>query len=207
MVEIYKGKKYTITTDGIIAEKSDGNTLRKMKYYPERDIMAIAGEIDELTAWKILKDVALQSQKVKTPISPEHVLIDGNKFILSDWSDSGDERFIAPEGYSPVWALAATVFYVYLGCYVFHGLGGKGQTATAPIPILRRELPGLSNLVVKCLDFNPENRPDISEIVQIAEENIRRCEPLQNDFPPLKKIYDTMITADEIETYWPEEMC
>ncbi len=207
MIEIYKGKKYTITTDGITAEKSDGSSTRSMKYYPERDISALAGEIDELTAWQIMADVAKQAKNSSTPISPRHILINGDGFVLSKWSESHDERFTAPEGYSQVWALAATVFYVYLGCHVFQGLGGKGQTKTAPIPTLRRELPELSNLIIRCVDFNPSKRPVLSEIVKIAEDNIKRCKAAQIDFPPLKKVSNSLITADEIDTYWPEEMC
>lgn len=207
MTEIHKGDKYTITTDGIDAVKSDGSNVRHMKYYPERDIAAIAGEIDELAAWQIMADVANAPENTNTPVSPRHILIDGDRFVLSGWSGSHDGRFTAPEGYSPVWALAATVFYTFLGCHVFQGLGGKGQTKTAPVPTLRRELPELSNLIIRCLDFNPKSRPSMAEIAKTADENIRRCRAMQKDFPPLKKVTDTEITADEIDSYWPEEMC
>lgn len=207
MVEIHKGKKYTITIDGITAEKSDNISIRRMKYYPERDISAIAGEIDELTAWRIMSDIAKQAKDSMTLISPEHIFIDGDGFVLSEWSESEDEKFIAPEGYSPVWALASSVFYVYLGCHVFQGLGGKGQTKTAPIPTLRRELQELSNLIVRCLDFNPSKRPDLSEIARIADNNIKRCKAIQSDFPPLRKVSENIIIGDEIDSYWPEEMC
>lgn len=207
IMEIHKGKKYTIITDGITAEKSDGSSVRNMKYYPERDISALAGEIDELTAWQIFHDVARQVPDSGVPVCPEHILIDGNSFILSEWSESKDERFIAPEGYSAEWALAATVFYVFLGCHVFQGLGGRGQTATAPIPTLRKELPGLSDLIIRCLDYNSADRPGMSEIAEIAEDNIKRCESRSNGFPPLKKFPENMITADEIDTYWPENIC
>lgn len=208
-MHIHKGNIYTITTDGITVYKSDGRTVRNMKYYPERDVAALAGEIDELTAWQILSAVATQANGLHTPISPDHIFIDGKHFVLSEWSESKDERFVAPEGYSSVWALAATIFYVYLGCHVFQGLGGKGQTKTAPIPTLRRELPELSNLIIKCLDFIPANRPDMSEIARIAEINIKKCKSKQEDFPPLKlkKESENTITADDIDTYWPEEMC
>lgn len=206
-MEIHKGKKYTIITDGIMAHKSDGNRQRDMKYYPERDITALAGEIDELTAWQIMSDVARQAAVLKTPISPDHIFIDGEKFILSEWSESEDRRFIAPEGYSPVWALAATVFYVFLGCYVFQGLGGKGQTKTTPIPTLRRELTELSGILIRSLDYNPAKRPVMSEIAIIAEENINRCKSRYDAFPPLKKDSEKIITTDEIDTYWPEKMC
>lgn len=207
MEEIYKGEKYTIVTDGITAEKTDGASLRRMKYYPERDIAAIAGEIDELTAWRILSDVASQAIKSKTPISPEHILIDGDGFILSEWSGSMDAKFTAPEGYSAVWALAATVFYVYLGCPVFQGLGGKGQTPTAPIPTMRRELPELSSTIVKCLDFNPDKRPSMGKLVKIAAENVARCKGLRKEFPPLKITQGSAVAAEEIDAYWPENMC
>lgn len=204
---IYKGNKYEITTNGLIATKSDSLSSRTMKYYPERDITPLAGEIDELTAWRILRDVARQSPLVDTPISPHHILIDGSGFVLSEWSQSHDQKFTAPEGYSASWALAATVFYVFLGCHVFQGLGGKGQTPTAPVPTLRRQLPELSSLLVRCLDFNPENRPTMNEIEAMAENNILRCESCRDEFPPKKSIDSQVIATNEIDSYWPEEMC
>lgn len=206
-MEIHKGHKYRITTDGIAAKKTDGNSIRTMKYYPERDLSAIAGEIDELTAWQILKDVASQATVSKTPLSPEHIFIDGGHFVRSEWSESKDGRFVAPEGYSDVWALGATVFNVFLGCHVFQGLGGKGQTATTPVPTLRKELPELSGIIIQCLDFDPEKRPSMTEIEKSAEENIARCLSIRQEFPPLKKTATDTITADETDTYWPEEMC
>ena len=206
MIELHRGNKYTVTADGITAEKSDGVGVRKMKYYPERDIAALAGEIDELTAWQILYDVARQSEGSATPISPEHIFIDGDGFILSQWSSSHDERYTAPEGYSPVWALAATVFHTYLGCDVFQGLGGRGQTENAPVPTLRRELPQLSRLIVGCLDFHPGNRPEMADIIKTAQENMARCKAGQKDVPPLKKLSENIVSGDETDVYWPEEM-
>lgn len=203
---IHKGEKYEIKSSGGTASKSDGKIVRTMKYYPERDLNNIAGEIDELTAWQILLDMAEQAQIVKTPISPDHILIDGNGFHLSEWSESKDTRFVAPEGYSSVWALGACVFYVFLGCHVFQGLGGKGQTSTALIPTLRRELPELSCIVARCLDFQPKNRPTLQEIVSYSKENIVRCKSLQSEFPPLKSIENSSISLDEIDRLWPEEM-
>lgn len=203
---IYRGSKYNISTDGMTAIKSGGDSSRTMRYYPERDISAIAGEIDELTAWQILRDIARQSASSTTPISPEHILIDGSRFILSEWSESVDSRFTAPEGYSSVWALGATVFFTFMGCHVFQGLGGKGQTATAPVPTLRRELTELSTLIVSCLDYNPDKRPLLAKVIDMAEENIKRCERLRNELPPLKKRDSNQLTSDEIDSYWREEM-
>ncbi len=206
-MDIHKGNRHTITTDGVIATKTDGQTSRSMKYYPERDISAIAGEIDEITAWSIFRDIAMQAESAATPISPDHVLIDGERFLLAEWSASHDERFTAPEGYSPAWALAATVFYTFLGVHVFQALGGKGQSCTAPIPTLRKDLPDLSQLIVRCLDFNPKNRPELSEITSISDKNIIRCKSHRNDFPPKKNNEFNIFTVDKIDYYWPEEMC
>lgn len=206
-MEIHKCGKYTITTDGITAVKSDGEHVAKMKYYPERDIAAIAGEIDEFTAWQIIYDIASMSSESNTPISPEHIFIDSEHFVLSPWSSSTDEKFTAPEGYSPVWALAATVFYVYLGCHVFQGLGGKGQTATVPIPTLRKEMPELSGLVINCMNFNPSERPSMNEIALIAAVNLKRCSSSRAKFPPVKKNCEEVLPIQEIDVYWPEEMC
>lgn len=203
---IHTGKRYKIESSGETASKSDGTTVRTMKFYPERDLYNISGEIDELTAWQILLDIAVQVQLVKTPISPDHILIDGNGFLLSEWSESKDTRFVAPEGYSSVWALGASVFYVFLGCHVFQGLGGKGQSATTPVPTLRRELPELSDLISRCLAFRPENRPTLQEIESISKENIARCCSMQSKFPPKKQVIDHSIKSDEIDLLWPEEM-
>lgn len=204
---IHKGDKYTISVSGNIAEKSDGKSIRKMKFFPQRDIATIAGEIDEMTAWRILHDVAVAASKSETPISPNHIIMDGDGFVLSEWSESKDPKFNAPEGYDPVWALGATVFFVFLGCHVFQGLGGKGQTPTAPVPTLRRELPELSSLVGRCLDFSSKNRPSMKEIHAVSAENLERCGKMKSEFPPLKNNDNKIISADAIDACWPEEMC
>lgn len=204
---LHKGIKYEITASGDKAKKSDGNVSRTMPFYPERDAYNISGEIDELTAWLILRDIAVQAQHVKTPISPDHILISKDEFHLSEWSESLDNRFIAPEGYSTVWALGASVFRIFLGCDVFQGLGGKGQTISAPVPTMRRGLPDLSQIISSCLRFDPSQRPTLEEIKSISEKNIQRCVSQRNDFPPLKPTGSVKVTLDEIDRYWPEEMC
>lgn len=203
---IHKGKKYTIECKGDVAEKTDGKSIRRMRYYPERDASALAGEIDELTAWRLLRDISRQASVSKTPISPEHILIDGEEFILSEWSESSDDRFNAPEGYEPVWALAASVFQIFLGCHVFQGMGGRGQSSTAPVPVLRRELPELSTLIARSLSYITGNRPTLREIEEIAEANVSRCESLKTEFPPRKEVSSHSIPSDELDKYWPEEM-
>lgn len=205
-MQIHKGIKYTICAEGNSVRKSDGVTEVTMPYYPERDASALAGEIDELTAWRILHDVAAQAQGSDTPVEPEHIMIDGAGFILNPFSRSLDTKFTAPEGYEAVWALGASVFYIFLGCHVFQGLGGKGETPTAPIPTLRRELPELSGLIAACLAYDPKRRPSLQRIVEVADYNLVRCGRNVMEFPPKKRNYETGISSDDLDYGWPEEM-
>lgn len=203
---IHKGPRYTIEIVGGRAVKTGGDKSLDAPYYPERDAGALAGEIDETTAWQILHDIAKQSAHMATPICPEHIFIDGDNFVLSPWSESTDSSYEAPEGYEKVWALAASVFYIFMGCKVFQGLGGKGQSANAPVPVLRRELPELSSLIASCLAFNPANRPSTKDIERISTLNFERCKKNKDEFPPLKSCSSFAI-ADETNNLWPDEMC
>lgn len=204
---IHKGNTYTISTDGVEARKSDGTTTAAMKYYPQRDAEAIAGEIDEATAWRILLDISRDAGVSSVPVSPGHILIDGDGFRLCEWSRSHDPRLTAPEGYSPVWALGASVFYLFLGCHIFQGLGGKGQTATTPVPTLRRNLPQLSGIIARCVTYAPADRPTLDEIAAVAAQNLDRSSKSIPPSPPLKKPAVTAITADDLDRFWPEEIC
>lgn len=190
----------------VIRVDAAGNATGSMAWYPERDADALAGDIDELTAWTLICDIAAEMRDSGTPVSPRHILIDGAGFRLSELATSHDARFTAPEGYSAVWALGATVFYLFMGCHVFQGLGGKVQTAATPVPVLRRELPELSETVARCLDFSPSRRPDTEELTRIARANIERCKKTAREFPPLREAPAKVYGHDETERLWPEEM-
>lgn len=199
---LHKGERFTIESRGNVAVKSDGTVSREIPLFRERDAMAIAGEIDEHSAWRLLRDLASQAKDTKTAVIPSHVLIDGQGFRLSDWSEGRDKRFEAPEGYDPVWAIGATTFFIFLGCHVFHGLGGAGQSASTPVPVMRRELPRLSRLVGQCLAFSPAERPSLAEIESEAERNLQHLDsqpPEQNKLKRKKEVID-------IDEAWPEEM-
>lgn len=204
---LHKGIQYTISLDGDKAVKTGSDRPpRTMRHYPERDSSALAGYIDELTAWRLIRDVASEARSSATPVSPEHIFIDGEGFTLSPWSESSDPRYAAPEGYDPVWALGATVFYLYLGCHVFQGLGGAGQTATTPVPTLRRQLPRLSRVIADCLNFDTGRRPSLEALCATAESNMDRCGKCQPEFPPLRNETADQNIDDNLEAVWPEEI-
>ena len=202
---IHKSDKYTITTDGITAVKTGPEGAREMPFFPERDVEAVAGEIDELTAWQLLYDLAVQAPVLQTPVMPSHIFIDGNGFRLSEWSASEDSRFTAPEGYCKIWAIGATVFFLFMGCHVFHGLGGKGQTSTTPIPKLRKDLDDLNRIVEKCLRYRKEERASFEELMTVARINRER---LSNRAirGPKRKVRKSGPSSTTLDELWPEVM-
>ncbi len=205
-MKIHSGKKYTVAVrcdrgNMLAVKTADDGSERTMTYYPERDTSAIAGELDEAGAWRLLADI----EPGDTPVSPSHIFIDGDGFVLSPWSASHDPRFTAPEGYEPVWALGATVFYLVLGTHVFGSRGGKGQSATSPVPVMRASCADLSKLVARCLSFNPSERPTLSEIKEIATDNLRRIAALPPVARPLKSA-PVSLTPDSLSELWPEEI-
>lgn len=206
MKTIYKGEKYEITTDGIRAYKTGGTTKREMPFFPERDIEALAGDIDEETAWRIVLAVANGWEEKPTPINPAHILIADEGFMVSEWSESTDNRFEAPEGYCAVWALGATTFYMTMGCHVFHGLGGKAQTPSTPVPLLRKDYPELNALVGACLQYEKAKRPEMGSIAGIALKNIERLGKMSQERRKKKNIENGQEGRTELENLWPDEM-
>ena len=204
---LHYGDKYTITTEEIDGQlravKTDGERKLTMPYYPERDSSALAGSIDEVTVWSILRDIA-KSLPSETPVSPEHILIDGDNSVLSEWSRSHDVRFNAHEGYSDIWALGASVFSLLIACDVFNGRGGAMQTATTPIPRISSADSDLSDTVAACLAYNPADRPTADEIVKLAESALQRYGQLKNE--PKLKSFVSHASVDELDLLWPEEM-
>lgn len=198
---IYSGEN-VIEVAGEKALKRGPKGTVEMPYYPERDVEAIAGEFDERSAWRLIGDIAAQASPEKAKIAPSHILIDGNGFHLSEWAQGEDARYIAPEGYDPVWALGATVFTLMMGCPPFQGRGGRGQSAASPIPTLHKDMPELSRVVGRSLSFHKASRPDLEALVAIARENLSRWANYV-DARPLKSGVAT--TPDSLLSGWPED--
>ncbi len=211
---IHKGKNYIIE-----AEHGSDGTYRAYKtakdgsrregiFYPERDCTALAGDTDEYTAWMIIRDVATQlASGSRVPVDPSHIMIAGaGSFKLCEWCSSHDRRFMAPEGYEPVWALGATVFYLVLGCPVFQGGGGGYQQASTPVPMMRRNTPELSALVGKCLCFKPSGRPSVLELKEAAVATIKRIDSTESVRPFKQAHTSPQFVPDMLEKLWPEEM-
>ena len=145
----------------------------------------LAGHCDEITAWRFLKDMSEAIRPDGTsPISPCHIEIkeDGGFTPAAVPCDHEMKGFNAPEAddgtnneASAVWSLAASLFYLVMGCQVMNGKGGAGQHESSKLPYMRSSLPLLSDLVQRCLNYHPERRPSLREINQLATQQHDIC--------------------------------
>lgn len=205
-----------------------------LEAYPEGTAEGFAGYCDELSAWQMIVDVAQKvlddgcwvmadGQQRMADISPACVAINGSGFTLVSLPDRHDDAFDAPEiinskASSPdsqhsasssaaVWSLGATVFRMVMGCNIMNGRGGKAQKATSKLPVMRSEMPALSRLVQQCLDFDPNKRPAMKDVLATAKKNLERCRKEQEKGPRMKP--ETASSTSAVQTdssLWPEEM-
>lgn len=186
----------------------------------EETIYAIelAGHCNELTAWKILKEVsgAILVDKTAT-VSPSQIMIEEDgRFTVLPQAPSVMEGFEAPEVLkgnctetSSVWSLAATLFYLVMGCQVMNGKGGTAQTESSKLPYMRRSLPLLSELVQRCLSFHPEQRPSLKEINSLTTQQLELCLETVKKGPRFQeKNYNGKQEGNgrQKPDFWPEPM-
>lgn len=170
-----------------------------LPYCEGRSVDGVAAHFTENMIWKLIMNISYalsaihESGYAHLDVKPSNILWDGKQFILSDFgacmkpdamkkyataTDTSSYRFDAPELHrqpcpaSDMWSLGATIFYLYMGCHVFNGLGGRSQHKDSPIPYMRKSLPKLSQLVRKCLDVDPSCRPSSRQVYEIASETV-----------------------------------
>lgn len=191
-----------------------------MPYYKERAADGIAGYCSEKEVWRFLHDVSeglayLHSKGIiHSDIKPSNILIDKGGYIITDF-DLGDDEdshaFNPPEWdrtrkrittKSDIWSLGASAFNLIMGVKIFNGHGGKAQQKETPVPSLRsdRYSTALASLLNRCLDWNPENRPDAEEISKIAENMLQKEWSAKH-----KKEHQTKAGFNYDET-WPEDI-
>lgn len=196
-----------------------------------RSVDGIASYFSERMIWKLIVEISDALTEIHSKgfahfdIKPSNILWDGQKFILSDFgacmnisnasfagieSDSSSYKFNAPElntkhcTASDIWSLGATIFYLYMGCHIFNGLGGKAQHQDSPIPFMRKSLPTLSRLVHDCLDFDPEKRPTSRAINEIAKNELIKLNGCTTNRNPRHTPEEG--SASGKSDFWPEPM-
>lgn len=166
-----------------------------------RSVDGISGYMSEHHAWRLMRDVSSALSVLHKEgmghfdVKPSNILWDEHRFVIADFgacrdlgtcqkecpvtSDDSSYRFDAPEllkgiwrSASDIWSLGATVFNLLMGCHVFNGLGGRAQQENSPVPYMRKNMPALSELVIRCLAFDYKLRPTADEIVAVAEKHL-----------------------------------
>lgn len=192
---------------------------------------SIAGYAMEVAIWKMLWDVCkeIKNRKErgdeKSTLFPGMIQIDGEDFYIMDVSIPEEERskFSAPEivaekrggDNTVVWSLGALVCYMSSGHYVFGGRGGVYQHRhpLVGLPVLRKEHEMLTNVVHRCMQYQPSERITLKELEKLSEQGYQKAR--ERGFARVGEYKSVNERAEErvyIQgegirvPFWPEEM-
>ncbi len=209
----------------------DSHPIIILPYCEGRSVDGIAAHLGEGMIWKLIQDISSALSEIHgkgyahLDIKPSNILWDGKKFMLSDFgactrpgditqedtaTDASSYRFDAPElgkqpcSASDIWSLGATIFYLYMGCHVFNGLGGRAQHKDSPLPYMRKSMPELSLLVQKCLNMDPLQRPTSKQIVEIASAETQKIALISPERPKRRTTVNSLHTGDT--EFWSDAM-
>jgi len=180
----------------------------------------LAGHCTEMTAWKVLSDIATATSAdgdagVVTPAAIR--IADNGQFVLTPETGSAEMLSIyeAPEtrdgvrtAQSTVWSIAASVFYLVMGCNVMNGKGGAAQHKQSKVPYMRTEMPELSELIQQCLHYNPQQRPTLQNVAEAAATHYKQWTDVIRRGPQFKKSDQQAVNTGNAHEpdFWPEEM-
>ena len=198
-----------------------------------RSVDSIAGNLSQSMAWRLLYDISSALTCIHAQgyghfdIKPSNILWDGTRYLVTDFSscisilgndearpssDSSSFCFDAPERHltpqtvaSDIWSLGATVFYLFMGCHIFNGMGGGAQQENTPLPYMRKSMPELSTIVTRCLFFSPRERATSETIEAVAEKQLEQIRG-QKPARPIKLIPDSDTALMKNHDFWPDEM-
>lgn len=175
----------------------------------------IAGYTTPRTVWKMMADLTSGWQPGRlSHATPKDISIEGDRFQVMTTDGKQSTAFAAPETFgqqakdgqeaAEAWTLGALVFYVLMGMHVFEGKGGLTQTASTVVPRIGSQHcpPAMSQIVYRCLSFDPAARPSLSEVHQTAVEALA-----QKPQAPKRLVTAAGTTyKTSLVSFWPEEM-
>ena len=182
----------------------------------ELTLKDIAGLATEKTVWQLLLNLSADFNKcVPYRIAPDCIAIAGKGFLLKDNRSAKDAMaFAAPEvsgnqsgtisEASYIWTIGALAFYAITGTYIFEGKGGETQTKDTEVPRLSSAHASyeLSEMIRRCLNYSPTDRPKMDEIHRLA--TIALASP---SIPQKRLTSQTGKSyAKSLIKFWPEEM-
>ena len=159
-------------------------------------ISQLAGLCPERLVWRFLADMA--SSGSGAPLDPDCIRMD----LSGHFRPAGkgkDPRFLpAVSDSGNVWSLGAVAYYLVMGMPVFGGRGRDLQKVSTLVPFIppRRCSRELDGLIRRCLDYQPEKRPSLHEIAEMASR--------ERTFKKARKSMFGHKVSDE--SFWKEEM-
>lgn len=178
-------------------------------------LQQIAGYTTPRIVWRLIADLTEGWKPGSlSNIMPGNIGISDEHFTVTA-ADDKCGAFTAPELFSPdsshanreaseVWTIGALAFYTLMGMHVFEGKGGLTQTAHTVVPrIGSQHCPAeLSQMVHRCLSFDPSCRPAMSTLSKAAQA------ALAGKAMPPKRLVTATGTSykSELVKFWPEEM-
>ena len=182
----------------------------------ELTLKDIAGLATEKTVWQLLLNLSADFNKcVPNGIAPDCIAIGEKEFLLKDNCSAKDAMaFAAPEAMgnqsgtiseaSYIWTIGALAFYAITGTYIFEGKGGETQTKDTEVPRLSSAHASyeLSEMIRRCLNYSPMDRPKMGEIHRLATI------ALATPSVPQKRLTSQTgkSYAKSLIKFWPEEM-
>lgn len=186
--------KSMLTLNCVAGYMTERNVWRLLEFLSSEnldcDIACLsAGDIAiKESGFELLKKDRLKPNEISAFLPPER--------------NNGDNGVSSKQ--SGVWTLGALAFYALLGVGVFEGKGGVDQDEKTTIPRVHSSHASytLSNLIFKCLNYIPSNRPTLDEIHRMAKEE------LEKEIIPPRRLMATSskIYTNSIVSFWPEEM-
>lgn len=172
---------------------------------------SLAGMTTERAAWKLASDLASQllplhsEGKAHGGISLDNIVVEGRDFTLCAAPRDIQQADVADD----VWQLGACVYELIAGNAPFGGKGRAGQNAHSPVPVFSpsKSSAALSDLMARCMAFEPHGRITVKDIAEISAKEIDRYEQYCADSENLKykKPQNRRIRMKTYD-FWPEAM-
>lgn len=177
----------------------------------------IAGYATERTVWQLIQyisdswtgggSVAIQPDLIEVRDEGFHAVpkVENHKTTCSF---SAPERNVNDGGKvsekADVWSVGALAFYVLLGKEIFEGKGGSTQSENTEIPRISTSHCSdiMSDLIYRCLSYEPSLRPTMSELNETATRL------LQGRYGPTRRLENHKGKSFRVSLvkFWPEEI-
>lgn len=177
----------------------------------------IAGYATERTVWQLIQFISERWKEDEgIIIQPDMIVVGDAEFYAGRRMENNKKSvaYLAPEckgndggnvsEKAEVWSVGALAFYMLMGKEIFDGKGGSTQYKNTQIPRISSShcSDSLSGIIYRCLNYEPTERPTMSELKETATRL------LQRRYAPTKRLVNRQGKSfmASIVKFWPEEI-